>query len=96
MQTYYVDVKGYEFEVKASADVTVYIGSGGDDPSETTIKGLTLHDVDASIAKVADGNGDDYIDGQYREYTTGKVLFTRDQFIASAKAQIEARLLDHP
>lgn len=94
MQTYYVDVKGYEFQVKASADVTVYIGSGGEDPSETTIKGLTLHDVDASIAEVADGNGDDYIDGEYREYTTGKVLFTRDEFITAATEQVEDKIRD--
>jgi len=96
MKTFYVTVSDYEFAVKATAYVNVYIGEGGDDPSEAIVEDLELHDVDASIAKVADGNGDDYIDGEYREYTTGKVLFTRDQFIASARAKIEARLLDHP
>jgi|688.fasta_scaffold1034867_1 hypothetical protein len=96
MKTFHVTVSDYEFAVKATAYVNVYIGEGGDDPSYAIVEELELHDVDASIAEVADGCGDDYIDGEYREYTTGKVLFTRDQFIASAKAKIEARLLDNP
>lgn len=94
MKTYCVTIKGYEFEIQASADVTIYIGTGGDDPSTTTIKGLTLHNVDECIAEVANGNGDDYIDGEYREYVTGRVLFTRDEFVKAATAQVEARIRD--